>query len=246
MRKIVLVTGGFDPIHSGHIEYLKAAKKLGDTLIVGLNSDAWLTRKKGQPFMSIDERFSILSNLRMVDKCIQFNDDDGTAIAALEEMKLQYPSGKIIFANGGDRTADNIPEMSVKGIEFAFGVGGDDKKNSSSWILNKWENPKTVREWGHWRVLYDVPGCKAKELVVEPGKRLSMQQHDYRSELWFVAEGTATVHWDEHGSTKIKKHKTDTIQKTEWHQLINETDVPLKIVEIQYGLYCDESDIKRR
>jgi cytidyltransferase-like protein len=63
MKSIVLITGGFDPLHSGHIAYFKAAKKLGDTLVVGVNSDAWLTRKKGSPFMSFDERMTIVKNI---------------------------------------------------------------------------------------------------------------------------------------------------------------------------------------
>ena len=74
--RVVIVSGGFDPIHSGHIEHFKEAKKLGDILIVGLNSDAWLTRKKGKPFMVLKQRASILAELRSVDKVMPFNDDD--------------------------------------------------------------------------------------------------------------------------------------------------------------------------
>ena len=84
MKNIVLVTGGFDPIHSGHIAYFKAARQLGDMLIVGLNSDAWLTRKKGRPFMPFDERQSIIQNLNCVDQCLLFNDDDGSAKEAIK------------------------------------------------------------------------------------------------------------------------------------------------------------------
>ena len=73
---IVLVTGGFDPIHSGHIAYLKDAKKLGDKLIVGVNSDQWLIQKKGSPFLPIEERIEIVSNLSVVDKAIEFTDDE--------------------------------------------------------------------------------------------------------------------------------------------------------------------------
>ena len=77
----------------------------------------------------------------MVDHCILFNDDDDTAIQAIRNVMMLYPDSTIIFANGGDRTAENIPEMSVKDVEFVFGVGGDYKKNSSSQLLKKWSNP---------------------------------------------------------------------------------------------------------
>jgi D-beta-D-heptose 7-phosphate kinase/D-beta-D-heptose 1-phosphate adenosyltransferase len=135
--KVVLVTGGFDPLHSGHIEYFNAAKALGDKLIVGVNSDAWLTRKKGKAFMPITERTTIIQNLKMVDHCILFNDNDDTAIEAIKNVKSIYPGCELIFANGGDRTANNIPEMGVKDVIFMFGVGGD-KTNSSSDILRNW------------------------------------------------------------------------------------------------------------
>ena len=74
--KIVLVTGGFDPLHSGHMDYFNSARSLGNKLAVGLNSDEWLTRKKGQPFMSWQERAGIISNLRSVDYVIEFDDSD--------------------------------------------------------------------------------------------------------------------------------------------------------------------------
>jgi cytidyltransferase-like protein len=139
MEKIVLITGGFDPLHSGHLAYIKAARKLGDKLIVGLNSDDWLVRKKGKNFLPEKERYSIISSIRYVDGCILFNDTDDTATEAIKNVKMLYPYSQIIFANGGDRTKENIPEMIFDDVIFMFGVGGEDKKNSSSWILQKWE-----------------------------------------------------------------------------------------------------------
>ena len=139
MEKIVLISGGFDPLHSGHLAYIKAARKLGDKLIVGLNSDDWLVRKKGKNFLPEKERYSIISSIRYVDGCILFNDTDDTAIEAIKNVKMLYPYSQIIFANGGDRTKENIPEMIFDDVIFMFGVGGEDKKNSSSWILQKWK-----------------------------------------------------------------------------------------------------------
>lgn len=248
MKKIVLVTGGFDPLHSGHIAYLKAAKALGDILVVGVNSDDWLTRKKGAPFMPYMERATIIRNLVGVDFVIDFNDSDGSAKNAIEMVRQSYPQDKIIFANGGDRTDKNIPEMDIDddNIEFHFGVGGFTKSNSSSWILQEWKAPKTERPWGYYRVLHTLGNnVKVKELTVDPGKSLSLQRHKHRSELWFVAEGEATLSW-EYGGTRIKLYKQETINPLEWHQLSNTTDKPLRVIEIQYGSDCAEEDIERK
>ena len=226
--KIVLVTGGFDPLHSGHIKYFEEARKLGDQLIVGLNSDAWLTRKKGRPFMRWDDRLAVVRNIRGVNWTVEFNDSDGTAKDAIRKVRLNYPNDTIVFANGGDRTATNIPEIDIEdnNLEFAFGVGGEHKMNSSSWILEEWATPKTIRPWGYYRVLHTVGNnVKVKELTVDPGKTLSMQRHKHRSELWFVAEGIAGNNW-EYGGETIKPYKTEIINPNEWHQLHNSTDKP--------------------
>ena len=251
MKTIVLITGGFDPLHSGHIAYFKAAKQLGDILVVGINSDAWLTRKKGSPFMPLKERAEIVRNIIGVDYVIDFSDDDNSAKRAIWMVRQSYPNDKIIFANGGDRTAVNIPEMDIQddNLEFVFGVGGEDKKNSSSWILQEWKAPKTERPWGYYRVLHEVPGMKVKELTVDPGKSLSMQRHHLRAEYWIVSEGTASVS-NQIGSMLsgkvLEKHKEYKIPVGEWQQLSNPWDVPVKIVEIQYGEQCVEEDIERR
>lgn len=254
MNNIVLVTGGFDPIHSGHIAYFKSAKSLGDMLIVGLNSDDWLERKKGRAFMPWNERLCIINNLSMVDEVYTFDDEDGSAKHFIQQVRAHYPDAKLIFANGGDRTKDNIPEMDVNdhNIEFVFGVGGENKKNSSSWILQDWKAPKTDRPWGYYRVLHENnKEVKLKELTVNPGKSLSMQRHRDRAEHWFVAEGEATVYTVNRSTDtellgEFKKFDHVHIRKTEWHQLSNETDQPLKIIEIQYGEQCIEEDIERK
>lgn len=248
MKTIVVVTGGFDPIHSGHIAYFKAAKELGDILVVGINSDEWLARKKGKAFMPINERVEIIRHLNMVNLTLEFDDSDGSAKDAIRKVRALYPKDKIIFANGGDRTDKNIPEMDIidSDLTFAFGIGGFDKANSSSWILQEWKSPKTERPWGYYRVLHSVgPHVKVKELTVDPGKSLSMQRHKHRAELWFVADGEAGLNW-EYGGEKIKIFKTEIINPNEWHQLHNPTDKPLRVIEIQYGENCIEEDIERK
>ena len=249
--KIVLVTGGFDPLHSGHIEYFREAKKLGDQLIVGVNSDSWLTTKKSRAFMSYRERSLIVSAIDCVDAVYQFDDSDGTACNFIKNMKEQYPTDTIIFANGGDRNATNIPEIIIPDVLFKFGVGGNAKANSSSWILDEWKAPKTERPWGYYRVLHEVSGMKVKELTINPGQQLSMQRHKSRAEYWIVSEGTAILNSRMPGgyslpSLKLLPHASHTMPEKCWHQLTNPFDVPCKIVEIQYGEICIESDIERK
>lgn len=252
LEKIVVVSGGFDPLHSGHLAMFEAAKKLGDKLVVAVNSDNWLTRKKGRPFMPLQERYKIVQALYMVDDIeIDYDDSDGSSTQALINIKKRYSRAHIIFANGGDRTRDNIPEMVVPGVEFVFGVGGENKANSSSWILQEWKSPKTPRPWGYYRVLHENGReVKLKELTVDPGQRLSMQRHKDRAEHWFVAEGAAEVYTvnrstdlELQGHYELYDHIH--IDRNQWHQLCNTGTTPLKIIEIQYGANCVEEDIER-
>ena len=137
-EKVSLVTGGFDPIHSGHISYFKRAKDLSNYLIVGLNGDPWLKRKKGQYFQSWTERADIIRHLDMVDAVISWEDADDSACGAIK--KCLDIAQTVVFCNGGDREKTNTPEVDKYGenprVEFQFGIGGSDKMNSSSWILH--------------------------------------------------------------------------------------------------------------
>ena len=137
-EKVSLVTGGFDPIHSGHISYFKRAKDLSNYLVVGINTEEWLTRKKGQYFQSWKERAEIIRHLDMVDAVISWDDKDDSACGAI--AKCLEIAETVIFANGGDRGKGNTPETDKydvhPNVEFAWGIGGDDKMNSSSWILH--------------------------------------------------------------------------------------------------------------
>jgi len=245
MKTIVVVSGGFDPVHSGHIKLIKQARLLGDMLIVGINSDEWLARKKGRAFMPWQERLCLLNNLSSVDEVYTFDDEDSTACHLLQQVRAHYPADRIIFANGGDRTKENIPEMAVDGVEFVFGVGGEDKSNSSSWILQEWKAPKTLRPWGYYRVLHEVPGTKVKELTINPGHTLSMQRHSSRAEYWQVSEGRCVVEGEGQRETSLETHDSYHIPTNEWHRLYNPFDQPCRIVEIQYGPNCVEEDIER-
>ena len=255
-KTIVLVTGGFDPIHSGHIEYFKAAKALGDTLVVGINSDAWLKRKKGRYFMPLEERGAIISELLMVDKVVGFEDDydaDDSSIKFIKDMREYNPDAKIVFANGGDRQPGTTPEekAGLLKVSFAFGVGGKDKKNSSSWILKDWEAPRVERDWGHYRELYKGEGFRVKELVINPHSSLSMQRHSNRSETWNLVSGSAHLltsnrtEPDDPTRQDLTPPNPVDIPKNVWHKGVNDSNDPAHIIEVWKGTNLTEEDIER-
>lgn len=133
--KIIAVSGGFDPIHIGHIDMLKDASKLGKVLVL-LNSDQFLINKKGNYFMTYDDRKKVLESIKYVDSVLPVIDEDQTVCKSLEKYRSD------MFANGGDRTTENIPENEVcdrLGIELVFGVGGG-KTESSSDLLNRYSS----------------------------------------------------------------------------------------------------------
>lgn len=128
---IVAISGGFDPIHNGHVRLIREANKHGKVLVI-LNSDEWLKRKKGYVFMSWDQRAEILLAVKGVYAVVTADDEDGTICKTLAEVKPEF------FANGGDRTSENTPELKTCldcGIKPIFGIGGK-KVASSSEIVN--------------------------------------------------------------------------------------------------------------
>ena len=253
MNKVVLVTGGFDPLHSGHIAYFKAAKELGNFLVVGVNSDEWLTRKKGRPFMPFEERTAIIKELDCVDQVIGFDDSDNSACNAIFQT-MTIKTSKVIFANGGDRTNTTTPEYTIYGdhpqVEFAFGVGGEDKKNSSSWILKEWSQPTTERAWGRYTVLDSGDGWATKKLAFDEGKALSDQRHFERSEHWHVVEGDVQMTLEyANGDTETKLYSAGTsidIPVLTWHKAVNTGNVTAKVIEVWLGDKLTEDDIERR
>ena len=250
--KISIVSGGFDPIHSGHIDYLKHAASFADKLIVLLNSDEWLVNKKGKFFMPFNERKIILENLSFVSEVMNFKDDElGSCTDGINKVKEKYPEHSIIFCNGGDRDIGNIPEASLKGIKLEFGVGGNYKKNSSSSILKEWKTDTTNRLWGDYQILFEADQLKVKELIVNPRSGMSYQKHFLRSEFWFVYEGSCKILYnetDDQAKNKIftlKKNDYYFVKRGAWHQITNPTNSICRIIEIQYGLKVIEEDIER-
>ena len=249
--KVIVVSGGFDPIHSGHIAIFKEARELGDKLVVALNSDEWLINKKGAYFMPFNERRIVIENLSSVDMVIDFMDDDkGSASNAIIKLQEMYPDDEIVFANGGDRDKTNIPEMAVNGVDFAFGIGGDYKKNSSSWILKKWKYYHEERVWGSFSNLFQEKQVKVKELVIHPGMGTSFQKHFKRNEIWLISKGATLVFYSKDKPDNRQSIKLDTFDHflapvNQWHQITNPYKEPCHIIEIQYGDACEEDDIER-
>ena len=150
MDRIIVVSGYFNPIHAGHIDYLQAAKKLGNRLVVIVNNDLQVTIKGSQPFMALEERLTIVSALGVVDDAVPSIDTDGSVKATLRSIWNTYVSNRWVekrrvamtFANGGDRHDGNVPEYDLceeLGISLAFNVGGE-KTQSSSNLLNRMSN----------------------------------------------------------------------------------------------------------
>jgi len=141
MKEIVLISGGFDPIHSGHIAMIEEASNHG-AIVVLLNSDKWLINKKGKFFLPFKERKTIMFALKNIIDVIDFNDDDKSCIEGIKKAIKKYPNKKIKFANGGDRNDKSTPETDFcnkNDVETLWKIGGNYKKNSSSWILKEWE-----------------------------------------------------------------------------------------------------------
>ena len=204
--------------------------------------------------MSYNERFSVITNLKSVTNVINFDDTDNSACDAISKVKQLYPDHHIIFANGGDRTSDNIPEMEMfehdSQVSFIFGIGGDDKKNSSSWILNEWKHPSESRIWGKFITYYESEFTKVKRLLLEPNKSISMQYHTQRSELWFIESGSGIVSTLDQNNIEstlmeLNTHDYYIVPVNTWHKLVNNGKEILSVIEIQYGKSCTESDIIR-
>tara|TARA_Y100001972_G_C7572245_1_gene287194 strand:+ start:347 stop:781 length:435 start_codon:yes stop_codon:yes gene_type:complete len=132
-EKKIMVSGGFDPLHVGHVRMIQEAARWGNVIVV-INSDDWLMRKKGYVFMPWEERAEILGNIKGVSIVTAVDDSDGTVCRA-----IQWHSPDA-FANGGDRKKENTPEMNLceeLGVQMLWGIGGTDKPQSSSWLVNR-------------------------------------------------------------------------------------------------------------
>ena len=142
---VMILSGGFDPVHVGHLRMIQAAAEMADEVVVGVNSDDWLMRKKGYVFMPWDERLAIIVELESVYGAVKFDDDDNTADDLIKKVCKQrreaHPECRIAFGNGGDRVDSNTPEAQTcffSKVDMVWELGGDYKAQSSSSLVEKW------------------------------------------------------------------------------------------------------------
>lgn len=237
MNDTVCVSGGFDPLHSGHLEMFHDAAGYGPLTVI-LNSDGWLLRKKGFVFMPWEQRAAIISDLRYVAGVVAVDDADGTVCEALRRVKPRY------FANGGDRKSDNTPEVSLcreLGIEMLWQSGGDKTESSSDIARRAW----VTRPWGRYVTLDEGKGYKVKKVIIDPGQSISLQFHRHRSEYWFMAGGDGRVQLGDRHFAVAYGSPPVVVGKGMTHQLSNPAGMPLVVIEIQSGDYLEEDDIIR-
>jgi mannose-6-phosphate isomerase-like protein (cupin superfamily) len=201
--------------------------------------------------MNLEERIAVLKNVQGVDEVISFNDSDGSGCDAIKKCLNKYE--KIIFANGGDRNITNSPELDEYSnnsrVEFIFGVGGSNKINSSSWILDRYNNYLTKtknydKPWGNFSTLISKNGYKVKEILVRPNEMLSLQYHKRRSEYWIIVSGKGKVILEDKESEALV-NDVIYIPVGAKHRVFNHGDEPLVFIEVSLGDYIEEDDIVR-
>ena len=254
-EEYVIVSGGFDPIHSGHLTMLKQAHNLGKVLVI-LNSNQFLLNKKGYFFMDILERKKIIESIKYVDNVILSSDQDNTVSKSIENIIKLGKYNIKYFLNGGDRKDfKDIPEYEIcikNNIELKFDEGGI-KENSSSDLVNniintvKQENfPNSLvsKPWGYYKIFYVNSNACLKKLVINPGEEISYQFHKKRDEHWVLMDGSINVEIDGVKSD-VSAGEYIFIKSEVKHSIVNDSSSHAVLAEIQYGELIDESDIVR-
>ena len=244
-----LLSGGFDPVHIGHLAMIKEASDMANEVIILLNSDDWLKRKKGKPFMVESQRALILEEFKSVTKVIiQNNDSDESSNNAIIDFHKDNPKKTICYCNGGDRSQENkIRESEVcknLGIDLKFGIGGIHKLESSSNLTKNHLADVETRPWGNFHVIAKGKGYQIKEIIINPGKKQSLQRHKNRSEYWQIISGKGMVYLED-SKCQLEENDNIFIPQGDLHRLENIGEQLLKIIEIQIGDNISEEDIER-
>jgi len=246
----VAVSGGFDPLHIGHVRMFKESRKLGDKLVVILNNDNWLKAKKGFSFMPEKERKEIIGSFPFVDKVVitdhKKNDPDMSVCRTLAKVR------PAIFANGGDRKPDGdpVPEVALckkLGIKMLYNVGPGGKVQSSSWMINAARRPasRSARPWGEYYAWDSGKDWNLKTIYIKPRARLSLQYHHHREEWWLLVSGDASATIEDSAgehTVPLRRGEVFRVLKKQVHRLSSKKGGV--VVEVAYGNF-DEDDIVR-
>lgn len=248
----VAVSGGFDPLHIGHVRMFQAARKHGDKLVVIVNNDNWLKDKKGFAFMPERERVEFLRSLPFIDRVVLTDHKPGEYAIDRSVCRTLKKVRPHVFANGGDRKPDGDPVPEVQlceelGIKVVYNVGRGGKVQSSSWMIREAARAfgRSVRPWGEFYGWDSGDTWNLKTIYVKPGKRLSLQYHHHRSERWVLVAGdaSAVIVRDGHTiETPLHVGETFIVEKMTAHRLVSKNGGVL--VEVAVGKF-DENDIVR-
>lgn len=244
MRIIGVVSGGFDPLHAGHARMLMEAESRCDDLVVLVNTDEWLLRKKGYVSVPVDQRCEVIRSIVRGADVRPALDDDGTVVASLELIRESCaPDQRVFFFNGGDRGEGNVPEERVEGVRMVYGIGGTDKVNSSSAIHRRGYLSRVQRIWGYYDDHFRTEKCVFKTLFPRDGESTSLQRHRHRSEVWFVESGRVLVRV---GDDRLVLDPGDhcSVPAGAWHQM-TAIGGDAVVREMQFGALCSEDDIER-
>jgi cytidyltransferase-like protein len=245
MKTIGVVSGGFDPLHAGHARMLIAAESMCDELIVLVNTDEWLIRKKGYVSVPLEQRIEVVSAIVRDSDVIAAKDADNTVVQSLIDIREHVAEeDTVLFFNGGDRGRGNVPEESVDNVQMVYGVGGTDKTNSSSVITPKAYIARVERLWGHYEDHFRNQKCVFKTLYIDQDEETSYQRHLYRNEIWFVEKGVVVA---EIGQDRMVMFEGEycVVPKGVWHQ-IRARGADAVVREMQFGQLCSEDDIERK
>ena len=247
----VAVSGGFDPLHIGHVRMFKESRKLGDKLVVILNNDNWLMNKKGFVFMNEKERKEMIEMYPFVDKVVVTDhrpkDPDMSVVKALKKIQPD------VFANGGDRKPDGDPILEVVlceklGIKIVYNVGHGGKVQSSSWMLAqaRRDSVRSIRPWGKFYEWDSGKGWYIRTIYLKPGKQTGLLYHQHRLKTWVLAEGDIAAVSDKDDrrtETHLKDGEPFVVEEKIPHRLKSKKGGV--VVEIAVGDIADESDTVR-
>ena len=248
----VIVSGGFDPIHIGHLNLINEASKLGKVIVI-VNSDEFLLKKKGFYLIPSNERVEIIKNLKNVASVFLSIDKDASVSESIKTLAADKSFNIKFFANGGDRKNDSdIPEKKIceeNDIKLIFDVGGGKTQSSSSLfkeaidIFNFYKN-YTKKPWGSYLNLLKESNFLVKKILVDVNEEISYQSHKYRDEHWILVDGSLEV--INGNSTRIlKSNDYDFIKRGAKHKIKNIGSSTAVMIEIQFGDKIDENDINR-